>query len=181
VALNKKAAAPRLGALTAPVEKALAGMGVLDPARQAAVLGALKEGTWHIDLGDGRRAELGRADVRLLTVDEPGFASEYGSGLLVRIDARVTPALRLEGLAREALHGLQNLRKAKGLAVTDRVRIAWRAEGDLAAALREHAPWLAGEVLALGFDEDAALDAAGADAIEVEGARLLVRLRPVSG
>ena len=181
VALNKKAAAPRLAALTAPVAAHLEGLGEIDGAAAAALRRTDAEGRVRWRLADGREAVLEPADLRFSARDEAGAASEFGDGLLVRLDARVTRDLRLEGLAREALHGLQSLRKTKGLAVTDRIRLAWRAEGELLDAMRAHGAWLGGECLATSLVEDPSLERATADAVPVEEGTLLARLEVVRG
>ena len=66
---------------------------------------------------------------------------------------KLTPELRRAGLAREVVRLVQDARKGAGLQVTDRVRLRWAAEGELADALREHAGQVAAEVLATAFEE----------------------------
>jgi isoleucyl-tRNA synthetase len=74
-------------------------------------------------------------------------------GETVALDLELTPELRRAGLAREAVRLVQDARKTSGFDVTDRVVLRWKAEGELAAALREHAELVAGEVLAVVFEE----------------------------
>ncbi len=150
--LDKKAAARRLGALTAPVEGALAG---LDSAAVAALSDALRAGG---EVGTTVPTSAGPApllpgDVRFVTEDVAGSASEYDRGMLVRLDTTVTPELRAEGLAREVLRALQQHRKEREFAVTDRVRMRWWSpDAELVAAVERHAPWLCEEALLSGMD-----------------------------
>jgi isoleucyl-tRNA synthetase len=65
----------------------------------------------------------------------------------------VTPELRRAGLAREVVRLVQEARKARGLDVTDRIDLAWAADGEVGDALREHGGLVAGEVLATSFAE----------------------------
>ena len=123
-------------------------------------------------------SDLLPGDVRLVAADVAGGTSEFARGVLVRLDTSMTPALAAEGLCREWVHALQALRKAKGLRVTDRVRVAWKADGDLAAAIRAHVDYASEEVLAVSFVEAPSLDGAGAETVDVCGAKALVRLDP---
>lgn len=173
-ALQKKEAARRLAALTVPTEEALArlkGPAVADLSRRLA-----RDGAARVPLGDGREAELFPGDVRFVAGDTAGGAAEFAAGILVRLDTEVTPALAAEGLVREAVHAVQALRKAKGLRVTDRVRVRFRAPGRVASALHAHAAFAREELLAVELVEDPALEADGADAVDVEGEAVLVRL-----
>jgi isoleucyl-tRNA synthetase len=61
--------------------------------------------------------------------------------------------LRRAGLAREVVRLVQDARKTAGLEVTDRIAVTWSAAGDVADALRDHAPAVADEVLATSFAE----------------------------
>jgi len=176
-ALNKKVAAPRLGAMTGPVTAALA---ALDGPAVAALEKRLSDATRRdpnatIDFAvGGATAPLGLDDVTISVDDVAGVFGAYQRGVYVGIDATITPALKAEGLARELVHHLQALRKAKDFDVSDRVTLAWKADGDLAAAIAAHADYVAGELLAVRMQRDDAL--ADGDAVDVEGATALVRL-----
>jgi isoleucyl-tRNA synthetase len=74
-------------------------------------------------------------------------------GETVALDLTVTPELRRAGLAREVVRLVQDARKSSGLEVTDRIELAWDADGEVAEALREHSGLVAGEVLATSFAE----------------------------
>ena len=73
-------------------------------------------------------------------------------GYFAAIDATVTPELRSEGLAREAVSRVQRLRKDSGLAVSDRIMLAITGTEELEAAVRAHEKWIAEEVLAVRVD-----------------------------
>jgi isoleucyl-tRNA synthetase len=68
---------------------------------------------------------------------------------LVALDTAITPELRAEGWARDVVNRIQSARKEAGLDYADRIRVRYRASGDLAAAIRNHAAWISGETLAL--------------------------------
>ena len=69
--------------------------------------------------------------------------------ITVALDPTITEELRLEGLAREFVNRVQNLRKAAGFDVSDRIEVEYAAGGALAEALAAHATYVAGEVLAM--------------------------------
>ncbi len=96
------------------------------------------------DLGD---VEVGADDVVLTETPREGWAV-VREGETVALDLTLTDALRRAGLAREVVRLVQEARKARGYDVTDRVEIAWQADGELAAALAEYADAVATEVLA---------------------------------
>jgi isoleucyl-tRNA synthetase len=142
LAVNARAAGPRLGAV---VQR---------------VIRAVKAGEWVHDesgavLAAGVRLEPGEYDERLVSTD-PGAAAALpgGSGLVV-LDTSVTPELAAEGVARDVVRLVQQARRAAGLHVSDRIALTLDTEPDTAAAVRTHQDFVAGEVLAtrLGYDE----------------------------
>jgi len=66
----------------------------------------------------------------------PGNASESQSGITVVLDTTVTPELAAEGLAREVVSRIQNLRKDAGLSVSQRIRLYIEAAGPVADMLK---------------------------------------------
>lgn len=71
-----------------------------------------------------------------------------GDGLTVALDAEMTHALRNEGLARELVNRVQNLRKSSGLEVVDRINIQIMASEVFQSALAEFIDYVNAEVLA---------------------------------
>jgi len=111
---------------------------------------------------DGADVEVTADEVLLTETPREGWAVASEGGETVALDLEVTPALRRAGLAREVVRLVQEARKTSGLQVTDRVALRWEADGELAEAMREHAGLVAGEVLAVSYDEGLA----GTDAAE---------------
>lgn len=71
--------------------------------------------------------------------------------MTVALDTSRDEALILEGLAREAINRIQNLRKKADFEVTDRIHVTYRADGLLAKALAQHADWIRNETLAVAL------------------------------
>ena len=82
-----------------------------------------------------------------------GWSVVNEQGETVALDLELTPELVRAGLAREVIRLVQETRKASGLEVSDRITLAWAADGELAEALREHEALVAGEVLATTIAE----------------------------
>ncbi|MCQ2226463.1 MAG: isoleucine--tRNA ligase [Bacteroidales bacterium] len=79
-----------------------------------------KAGTWKINV-DGQDAELTLEDVEITSEDIPGWLVANEGKLTVALDIQVTPELREEGIAREFINRIQNIRKDSGFDVTDKI------------------------------------------------------------
>jgi isoleucyl-tRNA synthetase len=86
-----------------------------------------------------------------------GWAVAADGGETVALDLDLDDELRAVGLARDVIREIQEARKSLGFEVTDRIEVQWKADGDLAAALRTHASEVSAEVLATSFIEVDAL------------------------
>ena len=101
---------------------------------------------------DGSLVALGPDDIIVTQTPRTGWTVATEGGETVGIEVEITPELRREGLAREVIRLVQDARKSDGLQVSDRITVRWEAAGpDLAAALEEHGPFIASEVLADEF------------------------------
>jgi isoleucyl-tRNA synthetase len=89
---------------------------------------------------------LGAGEVLVSHEGAPGHAVGRDAGLVVALDTRVTPELEAEGLARELIRRVNEMRKEADLAVSD--RIALRYGGEVTSALEPHAALIASETLA---------------------------------
>ena len=108
---------------------------------------------------DGTTVALGPDDVIVTQTPRTGWTVASEGGETVGVEVLITPELRREGLAREVIRLVQDARKSDGLHVSDRITVAWEAtDPDLSAALTEHGPLIAGEVLADRFDPATAQD-----------------------
>jgi isoleucyl-tRNA synthetase len=100
--------------------------------------------------------------------------------LAVALDLRLDDALRREGAARKLVRSLNDRRKAIGLEIADRIEVRLAAPEPLAAALREHRDWIAGEVLAVRLDLDTTRDGEAnldaSDTVEIDGTAVAVRI-----
>jgi isoleucyl-tRNA synthetase len=96
------------------------------------------------------------ADVILQRKPAPGRAVATEGDVTLVLDTALTPELVQEGLAREFVSVLQQARKATGLEVSDRVRVAFdSADAEVVASIERHAAAISEEVLALELRRDA--------------------------
>ncbi|OFW66655.1 MAG: isoleucine--tRNA ligase [Actinobacteria bacterium RBG_16_68_21] len=117
----------------------------------AAVVGLLETGSIEV------AGEILTADDVVVTRDpRPGIAVASGDRVSVALDTEITPDLAIEGLARELVKEIQAIRKDTGLAVSDRITVAWSSPSPaIAAAIERHGDWIAAEVLAVEMTETA--------------------------
>ncbi len=105
-------------------------------------------------------------EIAVVQKPRDGSSIVTNSVIGVALDCELTPELIRGGYAREVIRRIQRGRQDAGLHVSDRIRVTWSAEGDLAQAIAEHAQAIAAEVLAVQFD---AADGAGEVVDEVDG------------
>ncbi|MEL0108573.1 MAG: isoleucine--tRNA ligase [Cryomorphaceae bacterium] len=96
----------------------------------------------------GQTVTISIEDCEVVTEDIPGMLVATGDGLTVALDAELTEALKNEGLARELVNRLQNLRKSSGLDVVDRIDVTIQAEDAFARNLASFEEYVKDEVLA---------------------------------
>jgi isoleucyl-tRNA synthetase len=111
-------------------------------------------------------------DCEVVTEDIPGMLVATGDGLTVALDAELTDALRNEGLARELVNRVQNLRKSSGLEVVDRIDIEIVASEGFQSALAAFVDYVNAEVLA----DSISYVGSAEHAMEVEGHEISVSI-----
>lgn len=87
-------------------------------------------------------------EVEISAEDVPGWSVASAGSITVALDITLTPELLEEGLAREFVNRLQNLRKDTGLQVTDRIEVLWSGDGTYKASLDSFKPYICAEILA---------------------------------
>ena len=106
-----------------------------------------KAGTFTLQV-DGQEAVLERADVEIISEDIPGWLVANEGRLTVALDITVTDELKKEGLARELVNRIQNLRKSSGFEITDKVNITLASSAEMDGAVEAHREYIKSQVLA---------------------------------
>lgn len=97
---------------------------------------------------DGTDIELALEDFEIQAEDIPGWLVASEGGITVALDITINEALRQEGLAREVINRIQNIRKDSGFEVTDRIVIRYEANAEIQAAIEANVAYIKNEVLA---------------------------------
>ena len=97
----------------------------------------------------GEQLEVTREDFEITSEDMPGWLVASEGKLTVALDITVTDELRREGVARELINRIQNLRKDSGLEVTDKIAVEVEALDELSDSLAVFGDYVAQQVLAV--------------------------------
>jgi len=102
--------------------------------------------------------EIGIEDVEVQRREKEGVVVAIDNNLGVGLDVQLDDELVAEGVAREIVNRVQNMRKDAGLEVSDRIRIGVQGEADLLEAIGQHREYIAAETLALELSAGALPD-----------------------
>ena len=132
-----------------------------------------KAGTYTLTV-EGQEAVIERADVEIISEDIPGWLVANDGRLTVALDITVTENLRKEGLARELVNRIQNLRKSNGFDITDKITVTVLSSDVMDEAIKDFNSYIANQVLAVSVEiTDVISDATELD---FEDFRLSVRI-----
>jgi isoleucyl-tRNA synthetase len=125
-----------------------------------------KEGRLIIEV-EGHPVELLVDDVEILSEDIQGWQVASMGNLTVALDITLTPELLQEGIAREIINRIQNLRKDKGFEVTDKINVKIQSHADLDEAVNRNISYICSETLAQSFEVVAAIEEAEKVSVEI--------------
>jgi len=112
---------------------------------------------------DGRIFQLSTEGVEIQRLERENLKVINDGSLTVALDPELTPELIEEGIVRDLVRGIQNLRKEKGLEVSDRIALTISGSGALRSAAENHRDHVLSETLAVSWTWDKA-----ADAVEID-------------
>lgn len=98
---------------------------------------------------DGERIVVTPADFEITSEDMPGWLVASEGKLTVALDITLTDELRAEGVARELINRIQNIRKDSGFEVTDKIRVEIEQKEIVAEAIARYADYIASQTLAV--------------------------------
>ena len=132
---------PRYGKIMKQLAAEVQGMS------QEAIATFEKEEKYTFDI-DGQAATIELADVEIISEDIPGWLVANAGKLTVALDVTITDDLRKEGIARELVNRIQNIRKSSGLEITDRINIKLTDLEQIRETVSEYNNYIASQVLA---------------------------------
>lgn len=106
-----------------------------------------RNGTYILNVG-GEEVEILAEDVEIITEDMPGWLVANEGRITVALDITVTDELLREGIARELVNRIQNLRKSGGLEITDKISIGIERMDEINVAVEAYGQYIASQTLA---------------------------------
>jgi len=130
---------------------------------------------------DGVNREIKLSEVEIFTEDIPGWLVANEGQLTVALDINVTNELKEEGIARELINRIQNMRKENGFDVTDKITIQIKKHTALNNAVKHHAHYIASQTLATKVDLVDQPDDKKAKTIELEeGVNTIITIQRIN-
>ena len=104
-------------------------------------------GSYELEV-EGQKAVVEATDLEIISEDIPGWLVSNEGNLTVALDVELTDELLNEGMARELINRIQNIRKEIGLEITDRINVTLSPDSKVEAALAGFADYIKAQVLA---------------------------------
>ncbi len=145
--------------------------------QNADVIALEQNGKAEIALASGEKISVAPEDVEVITESIPGYECLTEGKLTLALDITVTDELRQEGIARELVNRIQNLRKDSGFEVTDRIKIQVEKRAEIEAAVNAFADYIKGQVLGVSLDMVEKLDSA--TAVEIDDYAVKIKVERV--
>ncbi|MCI0530757.1 MAG: isoleucine--tRNA ligase [candidate division Zixibacteria bacterium] len=137
-----------------------------------------KEGELTLKLNNSE-FQLTREDLEIVIQGKEGYAAAGEPGYLVTLNLNISPELEDEGLARELVNRVQNLRKQTGLEVTDRIKLSVQTDPRLKQAVERHRKYIQNETLALDLLFEKQEDSLG-EQIDINGHPALISVEKIT-
>ncbi len=153
---------PKYGKIMKQLGKAISEM----EQKEIAVLE--KEGRFVFSALDGAPV-VTLDDVEVIPEDVPGWLVANDGNITVALDVTVTPELRNEGMARELINRIQNIRKGNDFEITDKVIVEMTATPEIREAVEAFGDYIAGQVLADNIILSDTVDGDDARDLELDG------------
>ena len=133
-----------------------------------------KEGRISLN-ADGQEIEVEASDVEIINEDIPGWLVANEGNLTVALEVELSEDLLNEGMARELINRIQNIRKDKGLEITDRIRVKLSQTERVEKALEAYGDYLRTQVLADGLE---IADNEGIEA-DIDGLKIRIEINKI--
>ena len=130
-----------------------------------------KNGCFAFDIA-GQTIDVAIEDVEIISEDIPGWLVANTGNLTVALDITITPELQKEGLARELVYRIQNIRKSNGYEITDKIRIKIEARPEISDTVQAYGQYIAEQTLGKSIDLVEKLD----EATELDFEEYVVRI-----
>lgn len=126
-----------------------------------------KTGRFEMNI-EGEKIVLEPEDVEIIPVDIPGWKVANSGALTVALDINLNEALIHEGIARELVNRIQNIRKDKGFEVTDKINIKIQRNNSIDTAIKNNLNYICTETLTNNLEVVDVISQADGIAVEVD-------------
>ncbi len=106
-----------------------------------------RNGTFCLNV-DGVDVDIESGDVEIISQDIPGWLVANEGNVTVALDVTVTPELQEEGIARDIVNRIQNIRKSRDYDITDKIELVFAPDAETDSALTHYADYIMKQVLA---------------------------------
>ena len=134
-----------------------------------------KNGTFTFEI-DGQQATIEASDVEIISEDIPGWLVANEGNLTVALDITVTDELRREGIARELVNRIQNIRKTSGFDITDKIDVYIASNGETDLVVEEYRDYMSRQVLANTFEILGALSGESVTELDFDTFKVNIRI-----
>ena len=158
---NFKTLGPKYGKLMKGIAAVMAKMTTRD------IAAFERDGFYTLKVADAD-VKIDSADAEVISEDIPGWLVANEGSLTVALDIEVSEELRKEGIAREFINRIQNIRKDSGFDVTDKITVKIQPNDMTDKAVTDYADYIASQTLATSVTVDSSLTEANAQKVELD-------------
>lgn len=158
---------PKFGKAMKSVAAAISSMS------QADIATLERNGSMEFDI-DGVKASVELADVEIISEDIPGWQVANDGNITVALDVTITDELRNEGIARDIVNRIQNIRKGRNYDIVDKIKLTFAPDPATEEAIKAYGDYIAKQVLATSLEVAQLADDAAAEVLDIDGTEVKV-------
>lgn len=158
---------PKFGKAMKSVAAAISSMS------QADIAALERNGSMEFDI-DGIKASVELADVEIISEDIPGWQVANDGNITVALDVTITDELRNEGIARDIVNRIQNIRKGRNYDIVDKIKLTFAPDPATEEAIKAYGDYIAKQVLATSLEVAQLADDAAAEVLDIDGTEVKV-------
>ena len=158
---------PKFGKAMKSVAAAISSMS------QADIAALERNGSMEFDI-DGVKASVELADVEIISEDIPGWQVANDGNITVALDVTITDELRNEGIARDIVNRIQNIRKGRNYDIVDKIKLTFAPDPATEEAIKAYGDYIAKQVLATSLEVTQLADDAAAEVLDIDGTEVKV-------
>jgi len=158
---NFKTLGPKYGKIMKQLAPAIMGMSQDE-------IAAFDQSGLHEMTVSNTAVKLSLDDVEIISADIPGWLVSNQAHLTVALDIQISEVLKQEGIARELINRIQNLRKDNGFDVTDKINISLQSNPEIVKVVELHGDYICAQTLGVSIKNLKKLEQNGADDVKLD-------------